>query len=69
MTNKINIKYNNKAYTVWLNNHIFLYQPIIYTKQIPYGVTPQAYWYLHILHILHQHGLLNSYKNINKNNF
>jgi len=66
MINKIDIKYNNQAYIVWLNNRVFLRQPIYYTKKIPLTLTPQVYWYLHILHVLHQHGLLHSYTNTKK---
>ena len=66
MNKKINITCNKYSYTVWLNDRVFLNQPIHLTNKIPLNITPQAYWYLHLLNVLHQHGLLNTYKNINK---
>jgi len=64
MNNSINITCNKQTYTVWINNTIFLVQPIYYSNKIPGNITPQAYWYLHILHVLSQHGLLHGYKNV-----
>ena len=43
MTYKINIKCTKQVYTVWINNRIFLSQPIHYSSHIPVTITPQAY--------------------------